>query len=221
MWTDLLIALASLAGGVLLLWLVLVAVLAVTRPRGNLLTETVRILPDLLRLVTRLARDRSLPRGVRVRLWLLLAYLASPIDLIPDFIPVLGYADDAIIVAVVLRSVIRRAGTDAITRHWPGTRDGLAALGRLTGAATADRPAAGHLGISGYPRVLARKVLSCATARVCRASHASNCSCSTKPSLVMRAMERALPDWVSTSAGSSSSCCCAVDSSSARLASSA
>jgi uncharacterized membrane protein YkvA (DUF1232 family) len=130
-WTDLLIAAAGLVAGILVLWLALVAVLAAARPTGNTLTEVLRILPDLLRLVTRLARDTTLPRGVRIRLWLLLAYLASPIDLIPDFIPVLGYADDAIIVAAVLRSVIRRAGPDALTRHWPGTPDGLAALVRL------------------------------------------------------------------------------------------
>lgn len=132
MWTDVLIALASLAGGILLLWLVLVVFLAVARPRGSMLTEIVRILPDLLRLIARLARDGGLPRGVRIRLWLLLAYLALPFDLIPDFIPVLGYADDAIIVALVLRSTVRRAGTGAIVRHWPGTPDGLAAIGRLT-----------------------------------------------------------------------------------------
>jgi uncharacterized membrane protein YkvA (DUF1232 family) len=64
---------------------------------------------------------------------LLLAYLASPIDLVPDFIPVAGYADDAIIVAAVLRSVARHAGVQAVERHWPGTRDGFAALCRLTG----------------------------------------------------------------------------------------
>ncbi|GAB3808673.1 YkvA family protein [Micromonospora zhanjiangensis] len=70
---------------------------------------------------------------MRVRLGLLMAYLAIPIDLIPDFIPVIGYADDAIIVAAVLRSVVRRAGIDAVRRHWPGTEDGFAALCRLTG----------------------------------------------------------------------------------------
>jgi uncharacterized membrane protein YkvA (DUF1232 family) len=68
---------------------------------------------------------------VRIRLALLLAYLALPIDLIPDFIPVLGYADDAIIVALVLRSVSRSAGSDALAEHWPGTPEGLAALRRL------------------------------------------------------------------------------------------
>jgi uncharacterized membrane protein YkvA (DUF1232 family) len=132
MWTELLVAVGGLVAGVLLLWLVLVGFLAAARPGGGALTEYLRILPDLLRLVTRLARDGTLPRGVRIRLWLLLAYLASPIDLIPDFVPVLGYADDAIIVAAVLRSVVRRAGSDAIEAHWPGTPAGLAALLRLT-----------------------------------------------------------------------------------------
>jgi uncharacterized membrane protein YkvA (DUF1232 family) len=64
---------------------------------------------------------------------LLLAYLALPIDLIPDFIPVLGLADDAIIAIAVLRGVVRRAGIDAVRAHWPGTDDGFAALTRLTG----------------------------------------------------------------------------------------
>jgi uncharacterized membrane protein YkvA (DUF1232 family) len=95
------------------------------------LRDAMRLLPDLLRLLKRLSTDPTLPRGVRLRLALLLAYLALPIDLIPDFIPVLGYADDAVIVALVLRSVVRRAGTAALTRHWPGTPEGLAAVCRL------------------------------------------------------------------------------------------
>ena len=103
------------------------------RPRGGLLREVLRILPDVLRLVHRLAADPTLPRGVRIQLGLLLAYLALPIDLIPDFIPILGYADDAILVTAVLRSVVRRASLDAVREHWPGTPDGFTALIRLTG----------------------------------------------------------------------------------------
>ena len=87
----------------------------------------------MLRLICRLAADPDLPRGVRIRLGALLVYLALPIDLIPDFIPVLGYADDAIIVTAVLRSVARRAGVSAVRAHWPGTDDGFAALAWLTG----------------------------------------------------------------------------------------
>jgi uncharacterized membrane protein YkvA (DUF1232 family) len=127
---DLLIGIMA---ALLFAWLALIASLAIVRPRGNLLREALRLLPDVLRLVRRLAGDGDLPRGVRVRLGLLLAYLALPLDLVPDFIPVLGYADDAIIVTVVLRSVVRRAGLQAVRRHWPGTDDGFAVLARLTG----------------------------------------------------------------------------------------
>ncbi|MBB5784601.1 DUF1232 domain-containing protein [Nonomuraea jabiensis] len=129
-WWDLVIGLVV---ALAVSWLALVVALAVVRPRGGLLRESLRLLPDMLRLVRRLAADRTLPRGVRIRLGLLLVYLAFPLDLIPDFIPVLGYADDAIIVAAVLRSVVRRAGMAAVERHWPGSADGFAALVRLTG----------------------------------------------------------------------------------------
>jgi uncharacterized membrane protein YkvA (DUF1232 family) len=129
-WLDLLIGLAA---ALVLAWLALVVVLLAAKPKGPVLAEALRLLPDLVRLLRRLAADRSLPRGVRVRLGLLLAYLASPIDLIPDVIPVLGYADDAIVVVLVLRSTVRRAGLDAVRAHWPGTADGFAALCRLTG----------------------------------------------------------------------------------------
>jgi uncharacterized membrane protein YkvA (DUF1232 family) len=60
-------------------------------------------------------------------------YLISPIDLIPDFIPVVGYADDAVIVVWALRSVTRTAGPEAVDRHWTGTPEGLRALKRLAG----------------------------------------------------------------------------------------
>ena len=124
---------AALAGGVLLLWLVLVASLWVRRPDDLTVREALRLLPDVLRLVRRLAADRSLPVSVRVWLWLLVGYLLSPVDLVPDVLPVVGYADDAILVAWVLRSVVRRAGGAALTRHWPGTPAGLAAVRRLAG----------------------------------------------------------------------------------------
>jgi uncharacterized membrane protein YkvA (DUF1232 family) len=123
----------TVALGLALTYVVLLSALLVARPKGNLLGEALRLLPDLLRLLRRLASDRSVPRAARARLWLLLGYLAIPIDLVPDFVPVVGYADDAIIVSLVLRSVVRRAGAPVVRRHWPGTDHGLAALGRLTG----------------------------------------------------------------------------------------
>jgi uncharacterized membrane protein YkvA (DUF1232 family) len=119
------------AGGLVLIWAVLVAALWLTKPGEYDVKEALRLLPDVLRLIKRLAADPQTPRGVRVRLALLLVYLALPIDLIPDFVPVLGYADDAIIVALVLRSATRRAGADSLAKHWPGTPEGLASLKRL------------------------------------------------------------------------------------------
>lgn len=128
-------SLLGAAAGLLLLWLCLVAALLVagarrSRPR---LLEALRLLPDLLVLLQRLAWDGSLPRGVRVRLLLMLAYLALPFDLIPDFVPIAGYLDDVIVVAVALRLTVRRAGAGAVTRHWPGSEAALAAVLRAAG----------------------------------------------------------------------------------------
>jgi uncharacterized membrane protein YkvA (DUF1232 family) len=132
-WWQLVI---TIGGGLLLLWLVLLATLWITQrnsPDRTSWREALQLLPDVIRLLRRLAADPQLPRGIRVRLWLLLGYLLLPIDLVPDVIPVLGYADDVIVVALALRSVVRRAGPDALARHWPGTPDGLTLIHRLAG----------------------------------------------------------------------------------------
>ena len=129
-------ALLGVAAGLLALWLLLVAGLAVHARRTGRrvsLADAVRLLPDVLRLLRRLAADPTLPRSARVWLWLLLVYVALPIDLVPDFVPVLGYADDVVVIALVLRHVVRRAGPEALDRHWPGTPDGLAAVKALAG----------------------------------------------------------------------------------------
>jgi len=126
-------ALAAIVAGLVQLWVCLIAVLWSKRPSQTAARELLRLLPDTVRLVSRLARDRSLPVGVRVRLWVLMAYLVIPVDLVPDFIPVIGYADDAIVVAIVLRSVVRSAGVGAIQRHWPGTPEGLSTVQLLAG----------------------------------------------------------------------------------------
>ena len=107
----------SVVVALLLVWLGLIVALWAAKPDEARLKELLRLLPDLLRLLHRLARDHTLSRGVRLRLVLLLGYLALPFDLVPDFIP--------------LRSVARQAGPEALDQHWPGTADGLLALRRL------------------------------------------------------------------------------------------
>lgn len=133
MWRDAAIgAAAGLAG----LYLALLASLAYAAHRhpGTLTARAaLRLVPDVLRLLRRLIRDPAVSRAVRVRLVLLASYLASPIDLVPDVVPVLGYADDLVVVAIALRSVVRHAGPEALDRNWPGTPEGLRAVRRLAG----------------------------------------------------------------------------------------
>lgn len=127
-------ALLSAVVGLAVVWLVLVTALLLSArryPDMALLKQSARLVPDTIRLTRRLAADPSLPRGVRIRLWLLLGYLIVPVDLVPDFLPVIGYADDVVVVALALRSVVRTAGPDALARHWPGTEEGLGVLRRL------------------------------------------------------------------------------------------
>lgn len=100
-------------------------------PLSQTVRETVRLLPDTMRLVKRLATDRTIPLRTRLPVWLLVVYLASPLDLIPDFVPVIGYADDAIVTSLVLRHLIRHAGRDKLAEHWPGSTEGLARLQQL------------------------------------------------------------------------------------------
>jgi uncharacterized membrane protein YkvA (DUF1232 family) len=120
------------------LWAAMLAALALVRPRGIDLVSAARAVPDMVRLLRALAGDPATGRRARVLLVLLLGYLAVPIDVVPDFVPVLGYADDAIVVALVLRSVVRRAGSDAVARHWRGTPEGLALVRRICGLAEPD-----------------------------------------------------------------------------------
>lgn len=131
-WETLLAILVGLAA----VYVVLLAglwVYARRHPETAGMKDALRLLPDLLRVIRRLTADKTVSPGVQVKLILLLAYLLSPLDVVPDFIPVIGYADDVIIVALVLRSVIRSAGPEPLRRHWPGTPAGLLIIERLAG----------------------------------------------------------------------------------------
>jgi uncharacterized membrane protein YkvA (DUF1232 family) len=116
-----------------LTWILLMVGLAVFRPHGINLAEAKRLVPDVAHLVKDLSTDKSLPKSVRRRLVFVAAYLALPIDIVPDFIPVLGYADDVIVLAWGLRSAVRHAGPQALERLWRGTATGLAVVRSLAG----------------------------------------------------------------------------------------
>ncbi|MEJ7749126.1 MAG: DUF1232 domain-containing protein [Candidatus Limnocylindrales bacterium] len=105
-------------------WLAFIAILWLLRPRDARLSDLVRVVPDVLRLVRDLLADRRTPLRVRLALAGLLVWLISPIDLIPEFIPVLGPLDDVVVAIIVLRYVRRQLGDDEMRRRWRGTDEG-------------------------------------------------------------------------------------------------
>jgi len=124
---------AGIAAGLVAVWLLLLAVLWIFRPRGVPLGQFVRVVPDVLRLVRQLLGDSSVPYGVRAALVGLLAWLLNPIDLVPEFIPVLGPLDDVVVAVLVLRYVRRRLGDEELRRRWPGTSEGYSLLSGVLG----------------------------------------------------------------------------------------
>jgi uncharacterized membrane protein YkvA (DUF1232 family) len=90
-----------------------------------------RFVPDCVVLFRRLLRDPRVPRSTKAMLVPAIAYLASPIDLIPDFIPVVGYLDDAVVLAWAMRQIVRAAGPVVVREHWPGPARSLATVLRL------------------------------------------------------------------------------------------
>lgn len=123
----------GIAVAIILAWVALVIVILVRRPDEMTARDLARLLPDTARLARRLATDGRVPRSARLPTWLLLAYLAMPFDLVPDFIPVIGQLDDVVLVFIVLRRLLRAAGTDVVAERWPGSPDGLAMLRRALG----------------------------------------------------------------------------------------
>jgi uncharacterized membrane protein YkvA (DUF1232 family) len=92
--------------------------------------QLLRALPDLVRMIARLVSDPRLPRSAKLALLAAAVYLASPFDLIPDFIPVVGYLDDALVAAVVLDGVLNHVDRALMLKYWPGSADSLEKLAR-------------------------------------------------------------------------------------------
>jgi uncharacterized membrane protein YkvA (DUF1232 family) len=127
---------ALLIAGVVLLavWLVGVVVLLVLG-RKSMARELVTLLPNLIRLFRGLLGDERVPRSSKVLLVIAAIWLASPIDLIPEFLPGVGGLDDAVVAALALRHVVKRAGPEVVRDHWHGDPRTVGVLLRLSGAA--------------------------------------------------------------------------------------
>ena len=121
-------------GAVVVSWIVLI-VLARRLPPG-LAQDLARILPDCVTTVRRLRRDPQVPRSAKIAVAFATLWVLSPIDLIPEFLPVIGPLDDVIVVAVVLRYAARRVPPQVLIEAWPGNPQ---MIERLLGSA---RPAA-------------------------------------------------------------------------------
>jgi uncharacterized membrane protein YkvA (DUF1232 family) len=93
--------------------------------------ELLKALPNLARLLARLVSDPVLPRAAKIALAAAMVYLASPIDLIPDFIPLVGYLDDLLIGALVIDGVLNWVDRRLILKYWPGTPDSLERIARV------------------------------------------------------------------------------------------
>ena len=104
---------------------------AFARPRGLSPGELLRVYPGLARLLVSLSRDRRVGRAVRWRLLVALAYNAQPFNVIPDFVPVIGFADNIVVTAWAVRSAIRKAGPAVVLSNWSGSRAGFAVVCRL------------------------------------------------------------------------------------------
>jgi uncharacterized membrane protein YkvA (DUF1232 family) len=121
-----LIAILVLVG----VWVVAIAGLAVAG-RRSAARELATLLPNLVVLFRGLLRDPGVSRGSKALVWFAIVWVVSPIDLIPEFVPVAGPLDDAIVAALVLRHVLRRSGADVVAEHWRGDP---ATLGLIVGS---------------------------------------------------------------------------------------
>jgi uncharacterized membrane protein YkvA (DUF1232 family) len=123
----------GIASGVALVWVALLLLFWLLRPRGVSPGELIGAIPAVVRLIRSLIGDRTVPIDVRAVLVGLLVWILSPIDLIPEFIPVLGPLDDVVVAIVAMRYVRRRLGADELHRRWTGTDEAFEVVARVIG----------------------------------------------------------------------------------------
>jgi uncharacterized membrane protein YkvA (DUF1232 family) len=99
----------------------------------QLVTDAVLMMPNIIKLIGRLLRDPRVPRRAKITLGLAAAYVASPIDLIPEVIPVIGWADDVLVLMFAIDSLIERAGNEVVEELWDGPGDLLSLVRDVVG----------------------------------------------------------------------------------------
>ena len=124
-------AIVAILVALVLVWAAFLVIFWALRPKGVSVRELVGLIPDILRLLRSLIVDGRAPLDVRLVVVGLVAWIVSPIDLIPEFIPVLGPLDDAVVAALILRHLVRTAGREVVAEHWRGDPAMLTWLLRL------------------------------------------------------------------------------------------
>ena len=124
----------AIVAALIALWAVFLVIFWALRPKGVPVREILRIVPDVIRLIRSVIADRSAPLDARIILVGLLGWIISPIDLIPEFIPVLGPLDDVVVAVVSMRYVRRRLGIEDLRARWSGTDEGFALLVQIIGS---------------------------------------------------------------------------------------
>ncbi len=138
--------LLAVVAAMVALWVACLALFWLVRPRDVPTRTVVAAVPDLLRLLRSLISDRSVPLDVRIVLVGLLAWIVSPIDLIPEFVPVLGPIDDVVVAVAALRYVRWRVGMPELRARWRGSEQGFAVVVRLLGGEVGPGGGAGKPG---------------------------------------------------------------------------
>ena len=131
---DPIAVLVSVVAGLLLVWVLLLVLLWLLRPKGVPARELLRVVPDLLRLTRSLLTDGDVPLDVRIVVLGALIWVVSPIDPVPEFIPVIGWLDEVIVIVVALRYVRYRLGTTLLRERWQGSEEGFAILTTVMGS---------------------------------------------------------------------------------------
>jgi len=119
-------------GALVVIWLVFMAALALSGRREEA-KALARFIPDCIVLLRRVAAEGEVSGRTKLLLVLTVAYLAFPIDVVPDFIPILGHLDDALLLLWTLRSLLREVPSERLEELWPGPEESLRAVQRLAG----------------------------------------------------------------------------------------
>jgi uncharacterized membrane protein YkvA (DUF1232 family) len=131
---DPLAVVIAIVVSLMVVWGLLLVVLWLLRPRGVPVRELLGVIPDLIRLTRSLISDGDIPLDVRLVAATAVVWVISPIDLVPEFLPLIGWLDEIVVIILALRYVRRRLGVPALHARWTGSEEGFSILCTVMGS---------------------------------------------------------------------------------------